>query len=73
MTVVVTDVVATGRDVGRLAFSEQAALMMLAAKVCKITGVVMVVKPFSSTGDNVAFTMAVAFATAVALLLIAFP
>ena len=66
MKVVVTEVVAMGRDVGRSAFCEQAALMMLGSKVCKITGVVTVVKPFSSV-------LAVAFNPAVALLLIAFP
>lgn len=32
--------------IGRLAFSEQAALMTLGSKVCKITGVVIVVEPF---------------------------
>ena len=73
MKVVVTEVVARGRDVGRSAFCEQAALMMLGSKVCRITGVVIVVKPFSSIGADFAFVMAVAFIPAVALLLIAFP
>lgn len=52
--------------------------MTLGSKVCKITGVVMVVKPFMLVGADVelmlavAFTAAVAFIPAVALLPIAF-
>ena len=73
MKVVVTDVVWRGKAVGISAFCEHAALMTLGSKVCKITGVVMVVKPFSSLGTDVALMMAVAFTSAVVLLLIAFP
>ena len=40
--------------------------MTLGSKVCKITGVVMVVKPVSSIGAEVALMMAVVFNPAVA-------
>ena len=48
--------------------------MMLGSKVCRITGVVMVVKPVMLVkGANVELMMAVAFIPAVSLLPIAFP
>lgn len=42
--VLVTDVVALGRGLGGTAFSEQAALTTLGSKVCRMTGVVMVLR-----------------------------
>ena len=73
MTVVVMEVVILGRAVGGAAFWEHAALMMLGLKVCRITGVVMVLKPVALLIADVAFTMAVAFKPAVELLLTAVP
>ena len=42
--------------------------MMLGSKVCKITGVVMVVKPFMLVGADVELMLAVAFTPAVAFI-----
>lgn len=76
------EVVTLGRGAGLTTFWEHAALMMLGSKVCRITGVVMVLNPVVTLliADVVlmlavmlklaiTFRLAVAFKLAVALLL----
>ena len=63
----------TGKAIGRSAFCEQAALMTLGSKVCKTTGVMMVVKRFPSVEADVALMTAVAFTLAVEFMLITPP
>lgn len=67
MKVVVIDVVTLGRGVGMTAFWEHAALMMLGLKVCRITGVVMVLNPVALLLAKVALVLAVPFKLVVTL------
>ena len=68
MKVVVIDVVTLGMGVGMTAFWEHAALMMLGSKVCRITGVVMVLNPVALLLAKVALILAVPFMLAVTFL-----
>ena len=68
MKVVVIDVVTLGRGVGMTAFWEHAALIMLGLKVCRITGVVMVLNPVALLLAKVALILAVPFMLVVTFL-----
>lgn len=61
------EIVTLGKGVGMTAFWEHAALMMLGLKVCKTTGVVMVLSPVTLLAADVALILAVAFKLAVVL------
>ena len=54
------EVVTLGKGVGMTAFWEHAALMMLGLKVCRTTGVVMVLNPVALVIADVPLTLAVA-------------
>ena len=60
MKVVVIKVVTLGKGIGITAFWEHAALMMLGLKVCRTTGVVMVLSPVALLIADVAFIVTVA-------------
>lgn len=64
------EVVTLGRGVGMAMFWEHAALITLGLKVCRTTGVVMVLNPVELLMADVALILAVAFKLAVALLLV---
>lgn len=60
MIVVVIKVVTLGKGIGIAAFWEHAALIMLGLKVCRTTGVVMVLNPVALLMADVAFIVNVA-------------